>query len=337
MHPEHLRGITSVIIPTRGPSPALRELVVSLDRCVRDPSAVELVVVHDGTGADFADALRDVDLRVTVGSTGRRQGPGAARNAGSRLATGERLVFIDDDVLLPQDWYAGIREAWTAHPGAALLGGTIRSLVGSNAVSQAFETFVIRNEYRDGRWVLAAACIAVHRDAFETLGGFDERLVTSGEDWDLCRRAHAAGLEVVASERFHVLHRNPTRYAQLLSRARSYARSFGDDRRLHPSDVGRPLQVGRLRLPRRSAYLRPWTRAVKSLLLSMPLELRARVRVARATRYARGRRIVVLALHMPWFLTYWTTGVWHELQRNRGVIRGGTSPRSAAWQPRCCS
>lgn len=322
---EHLRDTTSIIIPTRGPSAALRELVTSLDMCVRDPSVVELIVVHDGPGADFADTLRGIDLRATVGSTGGQQGPGAARNAGSRIASGERLVFIDDDVMLPQDWYADFREAWIAHPGVALLGGRIRSLAGSNAVSQAFETFVIRNEYRNGHWFLAAACIAVRRDAFDTLGGFDERLITSGEDWDLCRRAHAAGLEVLASERFHVLHRNPTRSSQLLSRAQRYAWSFGDERSLHPSDVDRPLQVGRLRLPRRSAFLRPWTRAAKSLLISMPMELRERVRVARATQYAHSRRILVLALHIPWFLTYWTTGVWHELQRNRGVLRGGTS------------
>lgn len=321
---EHLRSTTSVIIPTRGPSPALRELVISLDMSVRDPSVVELIIVHDGPGADFADTLRGIDLRGAVISTGRQRGPGAARNAGSRIASGERIVFIDDDVMLPQDWYADLGGAWTASPGVALLGGTIRSLARSNAVSQAFETFVIRNEYRDGNWFLAAACVAVRRDAFETLGGFDERFDdASGEDWDLCRRAHAAGLEVLSSEQFHVFHRNPTRCSQLLSRAQRYARSFGDERRLHPSDVSRPLQVGRLRLPRRSAFLRPWTQAAKSLLISMPMELRGRVRVARATQYERSRRIVILALHIPWFLTYWTTGVWCELQRNRDVLRGG--------------
>ena len=45
---------------------------------------------------------------------------------------------------------------------------------------------------------LAAVSILVRRDAFDAIGGFDERYFLYGEDLDLCRRLRGAGWRLVS-------------------------------------------------------------------------------------------------------------------------------------------
>jgi cellulose synthase/poly-beta-1,6-N-acetylglucosamine synthase-like glycosyltransferase len=221
------------------------------------------------------------------------------------MSSGEVVVFLDDDVTVPPGWLEGIGAALAEHPTAGLVGGWIRSMEPDNVVSQAFETLVIRHEQRDGRWFLASACLVVRREAFGRLGGFDERYPdASGEDWDLCRRAHAAGVGVVASERFGVFHRNPTRLRQVLSRSRSYAASAGLTSPLSSLDRDRRLRVGAVHLPAALTFLRPWIRAVRTVLRDLPVELAVRVRVLRASRLGSARRAAVLVVHLPWLVSY---------------------------------
>jgi GT2 family glycosyltransferase len=314
---------TSVVIPTRGPSEHLRELLLSLAESLPPSAPVEVILVHDGFGAsaDLLGLSEPFTHRVIITETGSRRGPGAARNLGVNLACGERIAFLDDDVVVPIDWYHMLDQAWGADPHPGLIGARLESFVADNIVSQAFEMFVIRNDFRRGRWFLASACLVVERESFRRLSGFDEHLSTSGEDWDLCRRAHDLGISVNQVHQIRVRHRNPTRLRDALSRSRSYAKSFGVTKPLSPADATRPLALGPLRLPSWTSATRPWIRAARALVLSMPLEFAARVRIALTSDLAWQRRIGVVVVHLPWFVSYWVTGVAGELRRNRDALR----------------
>jgi len=314
---------TSIVVPTRGPSQLMQELLVSLAEALPTDAPVEVILIHDGAGADadLAGLAAVLSHRVIVGSTGASRGPGAARNHGVRLARGDRIAFLDDDVVVPLDWYDRLDEAWSEHPRVGLIGAKLESFESDNIVSQAFEMFVIRNDYRRGRWFLASACLVVEREAFRRLGGFDERLSTSGEDWDLCRRAHDLGIPVIATSHLRVRHRNPTRLRDALSRSCAYAVSFGIARPLTAADAKRPLALGPLRLPTWTSAARPYIRAARALTFSMPLEYATRVRIAATSNLSWMRRVGVLVVHLPWFVSYWVAGVAAELRRNRDALR----------------
>ena len=199
------------------------------------------------------------------------------------------------------------------------LGGQLRPDPHAGPVEEAFATLVIRHELRGGRWYLATACLAVEPRAFLALDGFDERFDdASGEDWDLCRRAHGLGIDVTASDRFGVHHRNPTRLRQMLSRSRRYARSA---RLRFAQDRGVSASAPDARLVRRMQ--RGGSPVLLALYLAgnAPREIRARYRLVRAGGRSVGRSLLVLLIHLPWLASYTVFSLVHGRTVTRQSLR----------------
>lgn len=96
----------SVVVPTYDRMDVLPEVLDALES-QRGAPAFEIVVVDDGS----TDATRDflatrrfsVPARVICQEN---QGPAAARNAGVRVASGERVAFLGDDTVPTTGWLA---------------------------------------------------------------------------------------------------------------------------------------------------------------------------------------------------------------------------------------
>ena len=71
---------------------------------------------------------------------------------------------------------------------------------------------------------VTGACLAIPRDLFLRLGGFDEAYVGGGcEDVDLCLRSWHAGYRVLLEPESRILHREATTRAGLMPRSRDDA------------------------------------------------------------------------------------------------------------------
>lgn len=125
-----------------------------------------------------------------------------ARNVGAGAAAGDLLVFCDGDDIADEDWLTTIITAWD--PGRAVGGHLAEDLLAipgqetwrPPATPGALPTFL-------GHPFLVSANMAVGREAFEAVGGFDTTLIR-GEDiafsWDLIERGielHYAGDAVI--------------------------------------------------------------------------------------------------------------------------------------------
>ncbi len=297
-----MTGLT-VVIPTRGPTPQLTAMLRSLNEALPIDARVEVFLVDDGSSGDFQPCREGLSMPVEVIHVAERRGPAHARNLGANHGSMAVNVFLDDDVVIPVTWFHDIQRAVDdpAVAGWDLLGGDIRSVQDRNLIAQMFEALVIRHGRLGERWFLSTANVLVRREAFALLGGFDERFKdAAGEDWDLCRRAHSIGLTVEVSEAFHVLHWNPTRFRALSSRARRYASSsplrFASWRPKLAGDETALLRLARqVRSPLR-VLLAPITVLIPNFV--------RRYRDIRRRGHGRLRSMVLLALHVPWFLTY---------------------------------
>lgn len=208
----------SVLIPTRHNRTLLGNCLPSL--ATTDYPDFEVIVIDNGERTReneewYETSFDGLDLRIEWWDQPFNYS--AVNNHAARRATGDVLVFLNDDTeALSPDW---LREmvGWAQQPGIGTVGlqllgpdgriqfaGTIIGLGGfADHVFQGMEPgsqslLGPTSWYRD---VLAVtgACMAVRRDLFESVGGFDERFVLCGSDVALGLDLRLAGLRNVCS------------------------------------------------------------------------------------------------------------------------------------------
>ena len=89
----------------------------------------ELVVVENGStdnGPELVRQFADARIRLDVSP---KQGPGAARNFGLGLATGEWILFLDADDLIEADYLAQKLETAKNCPQAGIIAGRWQEFV----------------------------------------------------------------------------------------------------------------------------------------------------------------------------------------------------------------
>lgn len=115
------RLLLSIIIPTHNKASRLRLCLQALMAAAQQSSApCEIVIIddnsHDDTAAILTAARDAFAVPFHVARLDTQQGRAAARNTGVRAATGERLLFLDDDMLIGSDLLA---RHYTAQNGQA--------------------------------------------------------------------------------------------------------------------------------------------------------------------------------------------------------------------------
>lgn len=130
---------------------------------------------------------------------GPGRGPAAARNVGWRATGTEWVAFLDDDVLPPPDWYAGLcRDLADLPPEVAGSQGRIVVPLPAGRAPTDWERNVAG--LQRARW--ATADLAYRRSVLAEVGGFDERFPRAyREDADLGLRVVQAGYRIVPGQR----------------------------------------------------------------------------------------------------------------------------------------
>ena len=143
--------------------------------------------------------------------TAEGRGPAAARNVGGRVATADWLLFLDADCAVHPGTLQRLVDAIAEAPGASAVFGAYDDRPAAlNAVSQ-YRNLLHCHTHRVGRpeastfW---SGCGAVRREAFLSVGGFDEiRFPRLGmEDIDLGYRMRDAGFRIRLDPRIQVTH-----------------------------------------------------------------------------------------------------------------------------------
>jgi glycosyltransferase involved in cell wall biosynthesis len=265
--------VLSVIIPTRMRPELVLRTLASLAEQDLDPDTFEVVVVADGCERGTAEAVRaaDVPFRVIVHEQAQA-GIAGARNAGTRVAAGDQLVFMDDDMLLDPAFLRHVSETLTAGADVALtdvrLGDWVRHTV-TTAETRRWEAESHAKPSSDDVpfdeihfWATG-----IRRSALESAGGFDEAFTAGGaygnEDIELGHRLLGAGADVRWARGARADTEACVDADELLERTTHVGRNDVRLARLHP-ELGDALLGRKLRDSRVH-------RAVARLLLAVPV------------------------------------------------------------------
>jgi GT2 family glycosyltransferase len=182
------RRSVTVVVPCYNPGPYLHEALASIcaQNGARQPGALDVVVVDDGSDEDISPVLRRFASRLAIRYERQvQQGPSAARNRGIALAQSEYIAFLDQDDL----WPAGsleIREAaLTEHADIDVVHGRLRNLRRDEHTGAT--------QFGPPRRSFNVGGMLFRRRVFERTGVLDERLRFS-EDVDLLVRITEAGV-----------------------------------------------------------------------------------------------------------------------------------------------
>ena len=186
----HDHPLVSVIIPTHDRHALLMEAIDSVRAQTYAP--IELIVVDDGSTDGTSEQLSgEPGVRLLrIDHTGC---PGAVRNAGVAIATGDHLAFLDSDDLWMPDKLAAQMELLRGRPEVPIVHCREHWVRGGRTVSQAGQ-----RHRRDGRLfadavrkcVIGPSTVVLHRAVLREVGGFREDLEIA-EDYELWLRVTA--------------------------------------------------------------------------------------------------------------------------------------------------
>lgn len=210
----------SVIIVNYNVKHFLEQCLCSVEKAARYLSAEIIVVDNNSTDGSLA-YLRPRFPHVKFLPNTENTGFAKACNQGLAAATGEYLLFLNPDTIVPEDCFTACTGFMKEHPGAGALGirmldgrgrflreskrafpSPLTSLYKLSGLSKLFPRSSTFSRYHLGHLpenennevdVLAGAFMFIRKEVLDKTGGFDESFFMYGEDVDLSFRIQKAG------------------------------------------------------------------------------------------------------------------------------------------------
>jgi len=200
----------SFVVPVRNGADHLPRCLASIRAACLDVSC-EVIVVDNGSTDGSSELAGQAGAQVIALSGGR---VGAVRNAGARAARAEVLAFVDVDHEIDPGWVRACRNV-LQDPTVGAAGSLCSAPQPSTWVQHLYDLLRSRSAKRvDVPW-LGAGNLAVRRDIFLRLGGFDETLEAC-EDVALCERIVRDGWRIVSDPGMASVHHGDPRTLKAL-------------------------------------------------------------------------------------------------------------------------
>jgi GT2 family glycosyltransferase/glycosyltransferase involved in cell wall biosynthesis len=204
-------GVSVVVVGRNNSELTSKSVESVLTHTDRD---VEIILVENGSESGVLESLIDKfrDTRVSILSVGANRSFGEGSNIGAESATGEILVFLNNKVMVTENWLEPLVHELQANPNVGAVGPKFLYLDGSIREAGAFldgngqsvhrgkgqaSGAGLFGEKREVQY-LSKDCFAIRKRDFLKVGGFNFVYEPGNyEDADLCFSLRAAGLSVV--------------------------------------------------------------------------------------------------------------------------------------------
>lgn len=162
----------------------------------------EIIVIDDGSTDNTGGVLDLFAERIRVVRHAENLGFASACNHGAATASGDYLVFLNNDTIPAPGWLAALEAYAESHPLASIIGS---KLLYPDETVQHAGVVICQDRYprhlyagfpgdhpavsKSRRFqIVTGACMLVRRHAFDEARGFDPAFRNGFEDVDLCLR-----------------------------------------------------------------------------------------------------------------------------------------------------
>lgn len=235
----------SIIIVTYNNLALTRLCLESVLRNTEHPN-FEIIIVDnlskDGS-PDYLRQLAELEPSVKVILNDQNFGFAKANNQGIELATGDFIVLLNNDTVVPPGWLSRLLR----HLDDPQIGmvGPVTNFVGNEAKIEVpysawrqMEIFAHEHNWANNLLVadihmLAMFCVAMRREVFDQVGQLDERFgVGMFEDDDYSVRVKQAGYRLICAADVFVHHFGQAAFGKLI-KSGDYDRIFEENQRLY--------------------------------------------------------------------------------------------------------
>ncbi len=222
--PDTSRVRVSIVMLTFNRLDMTRRALSSLRASTRQP--YELIVVDNGSTDGTSTYLQEIEQQggyVLRNPTNR--GVAAGWNQGLRVAKGDCLMVLNNDIIVAGDWLERMTHAAHQVPRAGLVGCRTTKVGGPQALLPDYQDLrdfpLFARRYAalaDGSWFELTRVVAVallwRRHVYERVGSFDERFFpASFEDDDYSMRSIAAGFRNIVANDVFIHHEGSASHA----------------------------------------------------------------------------------------------------------------------------
>ncbi len=214
----------SIVIPTKDRG-GIFDATLSAAVGALDGLNAEIIVVNDSKTKE-PTLVNDSRVRLINNS---KQGVASARNGGAKVATGEVILFLDDDILISPESvrhllsihrqldHVALNLDWVYPP--EILNDLHHRSFGRFLIAHSMTTF--KGWYANPGWKenqlfeslsVASFHLSLRKSDFERSGGYDEEFPHAGfEDFDFPLRLKKAGVRFFIDTRQQVYHNEADR------------------------------------------------------------------------------------------------------------------------------
>ena len=188
----------SIIVPVYNRPDEVDELLDSLTR--QSERGFEVIIVEDGSVVTCQKVCQKYATALDIHYYQKpNSGPGQSRNYGAERASGDYLLILDSDVVLPETYIEAVTKELDTAPADAF-GGPDSSHPSftptQKAISYSTTAFFTTGGIRGGKKKLdkffpRSFNMGVRREVYQKLGGFSK--MRFGEDIDFSYRIVEAG------------------------------------------------------------------------------------------------------------------------------------------------
>ena len=222
----------SVIIVNYNTKNLLKECIDSIRNNVENIS-YEIIVVDNASQDGSADMVLSLFPDVKLIKNKINTGFGTANNIGVDIAKGKYIFLFNSDAILVSDTVSNLYRFLKKNRSYAMVGPRVvlpdmtrqpkicgelptvfrifndtiflSTLLPNISLFRGINTDTPSKETSLG-WI-SGVCMLIRKEAFKSVGGFDERFFLYSEDMDLCRRIRDKGWEIAHIDDFPIIHK----------------------------------------------------------------------------------------------------------------------------------